>query len=561
MMVQTKRILFSIFSLLIAVVFIFTACSSEKLMSYTPEPVTRTDVKFSDLPFYKPDDTEVAAFKSEMQTFVSNMNTAKSANEQITLITNLDSDFRKYLEMKTIARIRISQNVSDETQADYQYFTQFFSDISEDNNNVNEAIVNSKYITELEEYFGKVAIDEYREYVRDYAPAQAELDNKIADLQSQYTKLSAGNSDTNSDTYKESANDILTQLLTLWDNKAQSAGYDDYSSYIYATRGLDLSDVETYIENVKETILPVYQKLADSTASSTYMYSRCPVISLINYNTQNYFSLTNDNGLALSQQVIRATLDEAGPVLDYLQQNDMIDATKSRMNREPNAGYTSFLPSTQVPFIYMSTPSVQTMIHEFGHAFEFFEYPKIDLTERFAPSPENTEISSIGMEVLATSHYDLLYKNSGNANMFKVYDLTNRLLSTAMDCEFELTLHKNSDMTQAERDDLYNNLITEYRMNTRNWESDYQFFYSPFYQDSYALDYAVGLNLYRTLQTDPSAAKASYLSYVQNSTQLDYVTRLTDAGLSNPFDKQNLVDLASYLDTLFTSDAYLHPIA
>jgi hypothetical protein len=39
----------------------------------------------------------------------------------------------------------------------------------------------------------------------------------------------------------------------------------------------------------------------------------------------------------------------------------------------------------------------------------------------------------------------------------------------------------------------------------------------------------------------------------------DFITRLENAGLGNPAERENLEELARFLDELYSSEAYLSP--
>lgn len=542
--------------LLIGIVLIFslflTSCGSSDIStSYVPEPVIHDDVKFSEFPFYLPDAGE---FKTLKQTFVSNMEAATSAKEQIALIADYDRECRRYADMRAIAAIRFNQNVTDKkAQADYEYFDQFYEDVAEDDNKADRAIAESRYVKELESYFGKKAIDMYRDYVREFDPAQNELRSKMNELDNQYMQLLSNYTDgVNMYEYEftKEADSIFTEMLSIRKNMAELAGYNSFSEYQYSKRSIKLSDVEAYIANVKKTVLPVYQKLA---AAGRGSFKRCPPSNWI-----RFIPKTLEDERELSMQVLRTTLNEMNPLIDYLERNEMLDI----MPRENKAILAANIPlyGVQTPFVILTAPNAYEIFHEFGHALEIFEWPKIDLSERFASTPLSLEVSSMCMEVLATTQYELLYGDTAaNARMRTIYGLTSELLMNTMRSEFELALYAKPEMTQAERDALFNELLEEYRISRFVWEKMHHYFTSPMYMLSYSLDGVVALELWRILQDDPLRAKEIYLNYLRNSTEHDFVKRLKNAGLSSPYEKQNLEELARYLDDLFSSEAYLNP--
>lgn len=354
--------------------------------------------------------------------------------------------------------------------------------------------------------------------------------------------------------YSKEADDIFNELLPLREKMSVLAGYDSYREYGYSNRFFQLAEVEKYIENVKQTILPVYQKLAVNGQGRT---SRCPASRYV-----KSVALLPEDMYKASIQVLRNTLDEISPMIDYLERNEMIDAMP-RMGKDQRAGGTRFLTGQQIPFVSLWLPNPDVMIHEFGHAFEFFKWPDMDLSNRFSNTTESTEVSSLCMEALATTQYELLYGDTSDyARMSKVYTMTEDMLAETMLCEFELELYANPDMALQERNKLFDELKKEYQLEKlfpQGWVSVSHLFTAPMYTISYSIDDGVALNLMGILQDDSMRAKEIYLNYIHSSTQRNFVTRLKNAGLSNPAEKQTLEKLAEFLESYFSSDDYQNP--
>jgi len=111
---------------LIISIFLLTSCANDDndYIPYEPvEPVdlgeplepfvalqiNREDVHFDDLPFYLP---EVDDLREIYLDFVTAMDEAESAQEQLELIIEFDKINRIYADMARIAFIRFAQNIS-----------------------------------------------------------------------------------------------------------------------------------------------------------------------------------------------------------------------------------------------------------------------------------------------------------------------------------------------------------------------------------------------------------------------------------------------------------------
>jgi len=148
---------------------------SELLSPFVYEAVIREDMPFDRLSFYLPETDEL---RELYNSFVTAMDEAESAQEQLVLITDFDRTIREYTDMSSISYIRFAQNISDETQTEWEHFIYIFAEITHDENEAYAAITNSKYATQLEDYFGALTMDRLRKSVREYSPEQADLNKR-----------------------------------------------------------------------------------------------------------------------------------------------------------------------------------------------------------------------------------------------------------------------------------------------------------------------------------------------------------------------------------------------
>jgi oligoendopeptidase F len=338
------------------------------------------------------------------------------------------------------------------------------------------------------------------------------------------------------------------------------AGYDSYGEYVFSYRPLSLAEVEAFIADVKQTILPVYQELIGSVSNP---YLACPAEGFIEFAFRTYGFGSDQRIYKHATQVLRSTLDEMNPLIDYLERSELLDVMP-REEKDDQLAATFNLYGYQIPFVIMPTPDIDTLIHESGHALELYLMPEIDLIERFEQTPESAEISSTCMEVLATLEFERLFGETADyARMAKKYYMTSILLWASLQCEFELALYARPEMTQAERDALFAELLVEYCMDSRmggfQWQGIHHYFEDPLYVVSYTLAGVVALELWRVMEGDTDRAKAIYLGYLRDNMGQDFITRLGNAGLGNPAKRENLEELARFLDELYSSEAYLSP--
>jgi hypothetical protein len=159
---------------------------NEDIDSFITVAMGREDIDFEQLPFFLP---EIDEMKNIFQSFIIEMNKAESPQEQIELIKEFDLQNRSYVEMSRIAYIRFSQNISDEAETDIKHFNELFTKTSYYENSAYAAIINSRYIEQLKEYFGTESIERLRKSVNEYSPRQAELMQQIRGFENEYTRL------------------------------------------------------------------------------------------------------------------------------------------------------------------------------------------------------------------------------------------------------------------------------------------------------------------------------------------------------------------------------------
>jgi len=558
---------------------------SEPLSPFVYEIVFRDDTPFDLLPFYLPETDEL---REAYSSFVTAMDEAESAQEQLVLIMDFDRNIRAYTDMSSISYIRFAQNISDETQADWEHFIHIFAETTHDENEAYAAIINSKYEAQLEEYFGTAAMERLRKSVREYSPEQAELNRQILELENRYTRLydeklmnipHEGEAysyfelqtllDSEEDASKRASirdklrlrgqsfikeSDIIfTRLRSLRTQEAVLVGYDSYTEYALSKTSLSLRDVKAYIDNVKNTLLPVYQSLvtdAENRNEDLFPYAD----SIVPLYGQEQSAEANDElAYKLTVKLLISIISEMEPMTDYLERNGFIDVMP-RANKD-SGGFTSTLDGIQVPFIFSHEPDPDILIHEFAHAFEAYEMPVIDFMERFNTTPEIWEVSATSLQALATSRYDLLYGDMAvYAVTRQMLDMFSIILYGAMYSEFEIALYESPDMAARQRDELFDDLSEEYCLPKGAWQTVPHFFDAPAYYINYSLSSVVALELWRIKDNDYSEAKEMFLRYVRDSTQTDFSARLENAGLANPFDLQLLEGLAVYLESVFSSE-------
>jgi oligoendopeptidase F len=97
---------------------------------------------------------------------------------------------------------------------------------------------------------------------------------------------------------------------------------------------------------------------------------------------------------------------QLGDYFDIMRRENLLDLD-NRKNKAPG-GYCTDFPVARRPFIFVNSvgrhDDVQTMLHEGGHAFHFFECYRLPYFQQLYAPIEFMEVASMGMELLASPY-------------------------------------------------------------------------------------------------------------------------------------------------------------
>ncbi len=587
----------------------------EPMFTYLSEAAPRDYIKFSDMVYRRPTIEEMQTLTDE---FLADFASATDARAQIERFLGYSRSMADMSDMYFYSFICFNQDVNDETQAEFDACEEVYSESSNMIVEVYRAILESPYEKEWDAYLGEGSLEEMRSAVDEYDPEVVELFKQVNKLISEYTRVATEFAQKeisfqgdkyplgamiwsvtyyskkepwfakelnaaikkHVESFNKTADELFTQMLALRTQVAERSGYENYAQYRLRNGSYTLQEVEQYIADVRETIVPVMRELL--TTAEGIMGEP---VAAANYADAYYapyfaaqFAFATDTDTPeqaeqkeydAAMQVLRALMPETSALADYLEEYEMIDAF-SAANKNAG-GFQGVFKAHQQPFIYMNSAKADTILHEAGHALNTYSLPKVDLSERFEVGPEIAEIHSMGMEVLAQKEYDLLYgDNAGAARMMQAFDALTNVLEQTMYYEFELELYKRPDMTRQERNDLFASLRRDYARDVEGlvllddyggqWVQIAHMFEQPFYVIDYSLAQVVCLQLNEAANENWETARDLYMGFLLDNQELDLRTRLKTAGLADPFEKETLGGIAGMLTEAIRSEEYWEPL-
>jgi len=227
---------------------------------------------------------------------------------------------------------------------------------------------------------------------------------------------------------------------------------------------------------------------------------------------------------------------------------------------------TTYFNGYRQPVVFAHDPDTFTLVHEMGHALNYFLTPEPDMGERFSIGTEIAEVHSMGMEMLCVKFYPDYYgEYASEAEAYQLFNALFTILEQTLFCEFEITLYENPNLGAEGRANLYARLMEEYGIATpgnrylndgRSWTTIHHFYSAPIYVQDYTLAQSVSLEIWERSKTDWNDALAAYDAFLYDQEELVFSRRLEKAGLADPLKPGTLEALAARLDAYFASDEY-----
>ena len=582
---------------------------------YIPQPAQRDYIRLSDMQYERP---IIETARSLTDDFVGVFLAADDFDGQLGVYLEYCLEISRMNDMYVYALVEFYRNVNADTQAELDFCEDFQADYSELQNGIYKMILESKYVEEWEAYLGEALTEQMRTAVEMFDERMVDIYRQIFRLRNEYTReqtefmtktVSYNGTPMTSDdmvsqilydvvanperaqeidqlliehteTLNRRCDTIYDQLLSLRTQVANVAGYDNYVDYALSVGSYDVRLIKQFVKDVRETMIPLMVKIRakseellgeplNATNYSLALFAPTFASKFVFEDPRDSVEQAEQRKYDAAMQLLRGLMPELNELAGYLEEYEMIDVF-SRENKS-SGGFSVTFPYLQQPFIYSQTMNVSTIIHESGHALNAYYYPKIDIQERFAGGSEINEIHSMGLEMLALDSYELLYGDTAAiAILAQIYDALSAILSQTMYYEFELTLYEQPDMTREERNVLFSRLVKEYGHDIPgisiydtyggNWVKISHMFEQPLYTIDYSLSQLVSFEIYEVSLESHEKAKEVYMSYLLDNQTLDLRARLANAGLHDPFDRENMEAIAAMVESALMSDEYWRPL-
>ena len=233
---------------------------------------------------------------------------------------------------------------------------------------------------------------------------------------------------------EKALDDLFDELITLRQEIAKNAGFDNYRDYMFAAMGrFDYTpkDCFNFHDAIAQEIVPIINSFEQKRKDKLGYTSYKPWDTAVDVDGlaplkpfEGGTELTDLSVDCFSR--LRPYFGECLSIMKAMKHLDL----ESKDGKAPG-GFMYPLYEIGVPFIYMNAVGSQrdlvTMVHEGGHAVHSFLSRDLSLTEFKSTPSEVAELASMAMELLSMDHWDVFYNDAADLKRAKLEQLEKAL--------------------------------------------------------------------------------------------------------------------------------------
>ena len=507
----------------------------------------------------------------------------------------LEEDFAwRYIRMTC-------DTANEELLQNFQYFaTEIEPNIAPYNNQLNQKLVDSKYIDDLDEkkYFiylrsVKKALELFRE---ENIPVQTEIQVEqqkyqsitgamsvhIGDKEFTLEQASALLKDTDRSKRQEAwekitarrlqekqpLNELFDLLLVLRHKVALNAGFENFKDYMFQALGrFDYTPQDCYAfhEAIETEVVPILREQAHKRQEALGLDALKPWDMDVDITGKPALKPFTDGADLVNKSIecFNRISPYLGERLEIMKANGLFDV-ESRKGKAPG-GYNYPLAETGAPFIFMNSANtfrdLTTMVHEGGHAVHTFLTADLELNDfKHCPS-EVAELASMSMELISMDNWDVYFNDEEELKRAKrdqLIDVLKTLPWVAVVDQFQHWLYTNPDHTDAQRTEAWVQIYERFGAGfidwsehpdaeANLWQKQLHIFEVPFYYIEYGMAQLGAIAVWKNYKENPEQGLQQYL----DALKLGYTKTIKEiyetAGIKFDFSAGYVKDLAEFV--------------
>jgi M3 family oligoendopeptidase len=540
-------------------------------------------MKYSEFPYER---VEVETQKELMAGWLSRFENAASANEQISVLKEVDESNREYSSYQAIASLNFNRNINDEAaKAEKDYYDKIGPEIQEIHNKLDLAVDSSKFKDEIREMWGNTFLKMIEMDLKTFDPKIMDMLRKETELRNQYTQLIGGAkiefdgktynlaglgpflSDADRDIRKracqarfgwfeknaEQFDELYDTLVKLRHKIATTLGYENFIElgYLRMNRSdYGPNEVANFRKQIVEHVVPIVTKLREQKKDilgldHLYFYDG------INFKDGDPKPKgTPDELVKGAQKMYHELSNETGEFFDIMVNEDLMDL----VNRDGKmaGGFCTAFPKYDRPYIFSNfngtDHDITVLTHEAGHAFQCYSSRNQPLTCYLWPTMESAEIHSMSMEYFTWPWMETFFKEETERFKYKhIAGSLSFLPYGACVDHFQHWVYENPEATPADRkakwlefeaiylpDRDYDDI--EFLISGGVWQGQLHIYQMPFYYIDYTLAQTCAFQFWIKSEENREKAWEDYYRLCQAGGSLPFTGLVELAGLKLPFD-------------------------
>ena len=540
-------------------------------------------MKYNDFPYKR---ISVDSQKELMAGWLNRFGKAKSADEQISVLKEVDESTREYSSYQAIASLNFNRNIKDKAaKAEKDYYDKIGPEIQEIHNKLDQAVDASDFKDELKKEWGDTFLKMIEMDLKTFDPKIMDMLRKETELRNEYTQLVGGaqiefdgktynlaglgpfHTDQDRDLRKRSYHarfqwfaenadqfdELYDKLVKLRHKIAVTLGYENFIElgYLRMSRSdYGAKEVANFRKQIVEHVVPIVTKLRQQKKEilgldHLYFYDG------INFKDGDPKPKgTPDELVAGAQKMYHELSPETGEFFDIMVNEELMDL----VNRDGKmvGGFCTAFPKYNRPYIFSNfngtDHDITVLTHEAGHAFQCYSSRKQPLTSYLWPTMESAEIHSMSMEFFTWPWMETFFKEETERFKYKhIAGSLSFLPYGACVDHFQHWVYENPEATPIERkekwlkfealylpDRDYDDI--EFPKSGGIWQGQLHIYQMPFYYIDYTLAQTCAFQFWIKSEDNREKAWEDYYRLCQAGGSLPFTGLVELAGLKLPFD-------------------------
>ncbi len=561
-------------------------------------------MKYSEFPYKR---LTVDSQNALMMDWLVRFEGAESAEDQITVLEEVDDASREYASYVSIASLNFSRNINDEAaKSEKDYYDSIGPDIQEVYNKLDQAVDASRFKADLTEKWGATFLKKIEMELKTFDPKIMDMLRKETDLRNKYTKLTAGAKiefdgksynlaglgpfHTHADRdlrkrsfaarfqwFEENADqfdDLYDKLVKLRHEIATTLGYKNFVELGYLRMGRSdygPDEVANFRKQIVDHVVPIVTKMLEQKKAilgldHLYFYDG------INFKEGDPKPKgTPEELVAGAQEMYHELSPETGEFFDIMVNEELMDLV-NREGKRPGGFCTSF-PQYDRPYIFSNfngtDHDITVLTHEAGHAFQCYSSRKQPLVSYLWPTMESAEIHSMSMEFFTWPWMKRFFKEETDRFKYKhIAGSLSFLPYGACVDHFQHWVYENPEATPKDRKNKWLELESIYLPNRDYddiefpksggiWQGQLHIYQMPFYYIDYTLAQTCAFQFWIKSEENREKAWDDYFRLCKAGGSLPFTGLVELAGLELPFDDgclESVVEkVSNWLDSVNVS--------